>query len=370
MNRLKNAFALAAIVVSMLRIVSAQAANIELTIDYAGSYDSTLTPLPGSPPAPLFSQNAPHPGAPFAIHVPGASHRFDVYMAITGAAAGEDFQSVRFDFQLGPGVTPADLGYVGEFPLVDPPGPIGNAPVYSQNGDAGPAIIDLKFITVIANSASNHARTHAAHPGEADGTLGFPTKLGSAYVRWDGTFGPDNKSWVAVTATENYPDPWSTVIGDTGQPQNVASMSFGPREEWTTSGPPPFTVNDLVIPGGAPGVLITGGPLPTDDNDDPDNGIAWLLDSLTGPNGPVIGATVHPTTGVFNWQTQPTTARGFYTAVIRGTNDDTPVGSDTGTLSFEIIIPEPATLPLLALAILNMLGFVRGRLNGSEITRE
>jgi hypothetical protein len=200
--------------------------------------------------------------------------------------------------------------------------------------------------------------------------LGFPTKLGSAYVNWDGTTGPDGKSWIAVTAPENYPDPpWSTVIGNTGQPQSVASMSFGPREEWVTGCFCAFDVSDLIPvgPGFTAGALVTGGPLPTNDDDDPDNGIAWLLESLTGPDGPVLGATVNPTTGVFTWQSQPTSARGSYTAVVRGTNDDTPFGSDTGVLQFEIIVPEPATLPLLASALIGMLGSLRSRRNGFGI---
>jgi hypothetical protein len=121
-----------------------------------------------------------------------------------------------------------------------------------------------------------------------------------------------------------------------------------------------FLVDDLFIGGGLPGSLITGGPLPTNDSDDPDQ-VAWTLESLVGPNGPVTGATVHPTTGVFTWQTLPTTDRGFYTATIRGTNTNSPMGSDTGLLMFEIPVPEPATVTLLALAIFGLLGFLRRR---------
>ena len=115
MKQFKLAFAVAIVAVAVLG-VSAQAANIALTIDYAGSYDAAFNPLPGSPPAPLFSQNAPHSGAPPAVHVPGAYHQFNVFMSITGTVAGEDFQSVIFDLLLGPGVTNPDPGGIWRMP--------------------------------------------------------------------------------------------------------------------------------------------------------------------------------------------------------------------------------------------------------------
>jgi hypothetical protein len=108
--------------------------------------------------------------------------------------------------------------------------------------------------------------------------------------------------------------------------------------------------------------LISGGPLPTNDDDNPDAGITWILESLTGPDGPVLGASVDPTTGIFTWQSQPTSPRGRYNAAIRGTNDDSPFGTDTGVLSFDITIPEPTTFSLLGLAMLGALGYIRRRI--------
>jgi hypothetical protein len=346
---------LAAVSLVILPAAELLGANMLLTVEYAGSYDSAFMPLPGSPPAPLFAENAPHSGAFNAIPVPGAYHRFDVYMTITGLPPGEDFQTVQWDMVLGPGVTPSDVGYVAVAPpyMWDTPGPIGPRPLFSQNGDAGANTMDLERITVIANPSTSHAGTHLRHPGEnepggvgSNANLAPPTKLGSAYVFWDGSVGPDGKSFVGVAP--NGANPWTSITStNTPVGHTQAEFTSGPRSEWATL-VEPFICDDL-FPGGCtpPGGLVVAGPLPTNDNDNPDAGITWFLESVTGPDGPVVGATVNPATGVFTWQTQPTTKRGFYNAVIRGTNDDTPLGTDTGNLTFVICIPEPATLLLL-----------------------
>jgi hypothetical protein len=112
----------------------------------------------------------------------------------------------------------------------------------------------------------------------------------------------------------------------------------------------------LSIPGGYPGDLITGGPLPFISHLHTDF-LFWELESLIGPNAPVVGAMVGLTTGVFTWQTKPTTPRGFYTATIRGTSIGTS-GTDTGLLTFEILVPEPGSLTLLGIAVI---GFARQR---------
>jgi hypothetical protein len=371
MIRFKFAFAIAAIV-ALCAVAPTQAANMLLTVDYAGSFDSSFTPLPGSPPAPLNSQNAPHAGAPAAVHVPGAYHAFDVFMTITGLPAGEDFQTVQWDMVLGPGVTPSDFGYVAADPAYqyDPPGPPGLAALFSQNGDAGSNTGDLQRITVITSATNSHQGTHLRHPGENEpssdpdpdnANLAPPTKLGTAYVFWDGTFGGDGKSFVGVAP--NGANPWTSITANnTPVGHGVEEFTSGAREEWVQGGVvDDFIVNNLdLVSGRLPGSTITAGPLSTNDADDPDNGIAWLLESLTGPGGAVVGATVNPTTGVFTWNSPTSAAKGAYTAVIRGTNDDTPAGTDTGNLTFDIV-PEPATMSLLGLAMLGIVGVTRRR---------
>jgi autotransporter-associated beta strand protein len=234
--------------------VPAPNANISLTLNYAGSYDAAFNPLPGSPPAPLFSENAPHSGAPPAIHVPGAYHQFDVYMTITGLPAGEDFRSVEFDMVLGPGVTPSDFGYFAVEPpyTYDPPGPPGLTALFSQNGDAGSNTLDLQGITVIANSLNNHQGTHLRHPGENEPggvapntNLAPPLKLGSAFVFWDGTFGGDGKTFVGVAP--NGANPWGSITAfNNPVGHSTAEFTSGPREEWVGPLPGDFNFDDFV----------------------------------------------------------------------------------------------------------------------------
>ena len=83
---------------------------------------------------------------------------------------------------------------------------------------------------------------------------------------------------------------------------------------------------------------------------DPDS---WTLDSFTGPHGSsVAGAAVDPSTGAFSWNSFQQSL-GPYSAAIGATEGGFPV---SGTLTFNLVIPEPSSAMLLALAALAALG--------------
>jgi hypothetical protein len=81
--------------------------------------------------------------------------------------------------------------------------------------------------------------------------------------------------------------------------------------------------------------------------------------SFTGSGEPSDAAAfVNPATGEFSWDTNGNTSVGPYSAVIRASNTS---GSDEGTLSFEIFVPEPASCALFGIAMVGCFGLIRRR---------
>jgi hypothetical protein len=129
--------------------------------------------------------------------------------------------------------------------------------------------------------------------------------------------------------------------------------------------PPEFQVDDLVHMGTPrqAGSMVMGGPLPTNDDDDPDQ-VEWFLESLLGPGGADATAQAGvDATGKFSWLSPPTAPLGTWVATIRGTNslgDTNPPGTDTGTFTFNLV-PEPGTIALLAIGMVGLMGIGRRR---------
>jgi hypothetical protein len=91
-----------------------------------------------------------------------------------------------------------------------------------------------------------------------------------------------------------------------------------------------------------------------------DGPITWSNLVSSGPGNPVNAATLSPT-GAFEWHTLGSARPGSYSWTATATNE---FGSDTDVaISLNLIVPEPATLSLVGLAMIGFVGFVgrRGR---------
>jgi hypothetical protein len=89
----------------------------------------------------------------------------------------------------------------------------------------------------------------------------------------------------------------------------------------------------------------------------------WTLTSLLGPAGATPTFTPSlSATGSFSWAATKADLRGMdsaqWVATVSGQNAN---GSDTGTLTINLVIPEPATLSLVGLAMIGLVGLVRRR---------
>lgn len=293
----------------------------------------------------------------------GQPGNYEIEVSFTAVAEGNDkgWLSTAFSAQpSGPGLTLVTGTWSGNNPMVDingAPPPGANTPHYSVNQDAGDGTDLQNIVASLASSSlpNDHAfdkRNEAGTPDAfpvirlADGS----TALGRFFVHWDGVASADlnlGGHTFIFSQLPSGPGPEQTGAGD--------SIGFG------GGGGPMFMVDDLTLTSGRlAGSLVTGGPLPTNDSDEPDT-VNWSLVSFSGPGGAVLGATVNPTTGVFSWQSESSSPLGTYNATIQGVNDSgTPAGTDSGVLSFRLV-PEPATFSLLGLAMVGALGFIRRR---------
>lgn len=101
---------------------------------------------------------------------------------------------------------------------------------------------------------------------------------------------------------------------------------------------------------------IVSGTLPAAD----DGGVAnlsWMFDGApTGPAAPLTAPSLDPATGLFSWDVNGQKG-GLYTFTIKAT--DAGGLSDNGVLSVQVIVPEPATVCLIGLALVGFAGFRR-----------
>jgi len=274
MNR-KTTFALA-LSAAIVCVASAQAAQITMSLQYAGSYAADFSPKG------LELNALPDPSVGVAAgNLATDIHEFNVFMNISGLAAGEDVETVVFDALLGPGVTPFSGGSYNTTALdgvhdaaykYDPPPNTTNVCattgtgcqlVFGTNQDAGSNTNDLKGITMVANSLSSSdfsafAGVHYRHPGETEAQFGTdvdntnltgPLYVGSLWVNWDGTLS-GGKSFIGLSDPANVASPMTARVA-TGNVQNAytpGDMTQGPNLQWGTSVvPEPATLSLLSL---------------------------------------------------------------------------------------------------------------------------
>jgi hypothetical protein len=108
------------------------------------------------------------------------------------------------------------------------------------------------------------------------------------------------------------------------------------------------------------------GPLPANDPDPDPDVLTWSIvpgtftGATEGNGGAGYAFSVDPVTGLFSWDAaHDDVSLGPYSVELRATD---PGGlSDTGILRFNVVVPEPASIALLGIAMVGCLGLVRRR---------
>lgn len=157
-------------------------------------------------------------------------HKFDVRLAVTNAAAGEDLRQLvsRFNFGIGLSFD----SYVAANPLIDHDGDASTAQVtpFTANAVNQPVIDGFG----VRQSNANRGVANLLQIGEAgrpNDSLGFPSLLGTLFLRWDGLqetafvldFRPDASSYF----TGNQNGAGTIQLFPTSQPGSGDAFIFG-----------------------------------------------------------------------------------------------------------------------------------------------
>jgi hypothetical protein len=370
-NRFKSV-AVLAVMVALVGVMSASAAELQLVLQYAGSFDSGFNPAAYS--------LADGVGVPAGTVQATDIHQFDIYYTMDpsapptptggvpadGQVAQNSLQQLILDVVLGTGLTQeATVPYsANPDPQAYDPAPAGAAggasrALYTENSDATG---NLTRIIGTTDALAAFGR----NPGEA-----APSLLGSFYLNWDGV----TPTSLSLTPAASAPvDPWLlhtngwidtltpfTHSAGTGYVPATGTMhasvnSAGPTTNFdlllVTGGPTVVDASyDLAVPPYQPldfthQFTATGGTTP----------YAWSdLTLVSSPAGGVIpNAATMGADGMFEWNRRGASAGDYQWSVLC-----TGGGTDTGFLT--IHVPEPSSIALFGLAIVGLVGFVRRR---------
>jgi hypothetical protein len=393
-----NRFKLVAVFAMVLAVIgatSASAVNLQLSLDYVGSFTDEFASVPAS--------YSLADGVGVSGVVATDVHQFDIYYALSnlttnptptggsvadGQVAENSLQQLILDVVLGTGLTQSTSMTYTPYMYPDdadgrydplPTGSGGGAArsLYTDNSD-GTGNLERIMATTDALAAFGLDPGEATHDGGGSGPTGAK-KMGSFYVNWDPSVASSTSLSLIPSASAPV-DPWLLYTNGWIDTTNPYTHNAG-----TAYAPPASAMSGSVNSGGATNgfdlLASTEGTAPVVDDavydmrpsssdytgipsmdfehqfttsagDEP---ITWSnLQVETSPGGLIHEATVSPT-GLFSWNRRGA-AWGQYVWQVTATNG---VGSDTGTLSF--FVPEPSSMALCGLAMVGLFGFVRRR---------
>jgi hypothetical protein len=316
-----------AVTAVMASVASAARFAITPVVSAAFTDDTFGTELPAIP-------DLSQPGTPQNLRV-------DFNITFDNAGANErGFGNIAFDVNMTPGVMDA-FGWVPNTAMepLPPPGPAGDQPIFSVNADTGAA--DLKNIVV---------STASGVPGTGMrgmvGKPGGPNLLGQLFVKWNGAANSNLVADILGASVQN----------DAGQLQDVTQTAMMVDGTLPLGGggvePVVPVVVDADLGDRIRGAIISHAFM-TSAGDLP---ITWGGLQLTSGPTPASQPTIN-STGQFSWASH-NSPFGTYVFTVQATN---AAGNDTGTLTVELIVPEPATLSLVGLAMIGLVGLMRRR---------